>query len=237
MQRGRVERTSQDTEQAWAPLYRVTAWSLAVMVVIIAVQIVIYVVWPPPTTAAGFLRLLAEDPLLGLVSLDLLYLVQNLILAVLYLALFVRLRSDAPTLSTLGLTSGLLGVAAYIPSNPAFELLDLAGSHATADAEGRASILAAAEALVAGYTGTAFLAYYVLSAIALLLFAVAILRTRHFSAATGWWGLAAGVLMVVPSPFGVVGMVFALASLVPWTVFVVLLALRFRRLAAAPAVG
>jgi hypothetical protein len=227
-----VDRTTPSNEHGWAPLYRVTAWALAAMVVIIVVQIAIYVAWPPPTTAAGFLELLVADPVLGLLSLDLLYLVQNLILAVLYVALFARLRADAPTLSTLGLVSGLLGVAAYIPSNPAFELLDLATVHASAGAEGRAAALAAAEALVAGYTGTAFLVYYVLSGIALLLFAVAILRTAHFSRASGWWGLAAGVLMVVPSPAGVVGMVFALASLVPWTVFVVLLALRFRRLAA-----
>lgn len=226
-----MDRTTPSTEHGWEPLYRVTAWALAAMVVIIVGQIAIYVAWPPPTTAAGFLELLARDPFLGLLSLDLLYLVQNLILAVLYVALFVRLRADAPTLSALGLVAGLLGVAAYISSNPAFELLDLAGAHATAEADGRAAILAAAEGLVAGYTGTAFLVYYVLSGIALLLFAVAILRTSHFSRASGWWGLAAGVLMVVPSPAGVVGMVFALASLVPWTVFVILLALRFRRLA------
>lgn len=227
-----MDRTTPSTARGWAPLYRATAWALTAMVVIIVVQIAIYVAWPPPTTAEGFLELLAANPVLGLLSLDLLYLVQNLILAVLYVALFVRLRADAATLSTLGLVSGLLGVAAYIPSNPAFELLDLANANASADAEGRAAALGAAEALVAGYTGTAFLVYYVLSGIALLLFAVAILRTSHFSRASGWWGLAAGVLMVVPSPAGVVGMVFALASLVPWTVFVVLLTLRFRRLAA-----
>ena len=230
-----MQRTA-TTDAGWVPLYRLTAWLLAAMVVIIAVQIAIYLAWPPPTTAAGFLELVGRNPFLGLLSLDLLYLIQNLILAVLYVALFVRLRTDAPTLSALGLVSGLLGVAAYIPSNPAFELLDLADAFVGADAEGRAAILAAAEALMAGYTGTAFLVYYVLSGIALLLFAIAILRTTHFSRASGWWGLAAGVLMVVPSPAGMVGMAFALASLVPWTVFVVLLALRFRKLAAAPVV-
>ena len=49
------------------------------------------------------------------------------------------------------------------------------------------------------------------------------------------WGLAGAVLMVVPSNFGTVGLVFALASLLPWSVFAVLVWRRLLRLA-GPAV-
>lgn len=220
---------SRDTP-TWAPLYRTTAWLCVTMVVLIVVQIAVYIAWPPPATVEGFLDLLTANPVLGLVSLDVLYLVQNVILTVIYLALFVRLRTESPTLSSLGLLLGVLGAAVYFPSNPAFELLDLAQERA-ASAVDESTISAAGEALLAGYTGTAFTVYYVLSAISLVLFAVALLRSRHFSTATGWWGLAAGALMAVPSSAGTIGTAFALASLVPWTVFVVLLAIRFRQLA------
>lgn len=46
--------------------------------------------------------------------------------------------------------------------------------------------------------------------------------------------LAAGTPMLVPSPFGIVGMVFAVASLVPWSVFCVVVGLRPLRLARTP---
>lgn len=225
-----MDRSEPTTPPSWSGLYRTTAWLCALMVGLIVVQVGVFIAWPPPTTVEGFYDLLTANPLLGLVSLDLLYLVQNTILAVIYLALFVRMRAERPTLSLLGLTAGLLGISAYYPSNPAFELLALSREYAASGQDDRASFVAAGEAVLAGYTGTSFTVYYVLSAIALVLFAVAILRTRRLSAATGWWGLAAGALMVVPSSAGVVGTAFALASLAPWTVFVVLLALRFRTL-------
>ncbi|KRE23058.1 hypothetical protein [Agromyces sp. Soil535] len=225
-----MERTESMTPPTWSPLYRTTAWLCALMVGLIVVQVGVFVAWPPPTTVEGFYELLIANPLLGLVSLDLLYVVQNTILAVIYVALFVRMRAESPTLSVLGLTWGLLGIAAYYPSNPAFELLALSRERATSGPDVSASLVAAGEAVLAGYTGTSFSVYYVLSAVALVLFAIAILRTRRLSAATGWWGLAAGALMIVPSSAGAVGTAFALASLAPWTVFVVLLALRFRAL-------
>jgi hypothetical protein len=47
------------------------------------------------------------------------------------------------------------------------------------------------------------------------------------------WGLATAALMAVPSNFGTVGLLFALASLVPWAVFALLVARRLFGLAAA----
>jgi Flp pilus assembly protein TadB len=44
------------------------------------------------------------------------------------------------------------------------------------------------------------------------------------------WGLAAAVLMAVPSNVGAVGLAFALASLLPWSVFAVLTARRLLEL-------
>ena len=87
--------------------------------------------------------------------------------------------------------------------------------------------IAAGEALLAGYTGTAFNAYYVLNAAALLLFSAAVYKSVHFSKAIGVWGLVSGVFMIVPSSAGQLGMVFSLLSLVPWAIFLYHLLLRF----------
>ena len=96
--------------------------------------------------------------------------------------------------------------------------------------------LAAGEAVMAGYTGTAFNTYYVLNAIGLLLFAATFLHSPRFKRSIGYWGLASGVLMIVPSSAGLVGMIFSLLSLIPWVVFIALLIGVLKKAAADPTV-
>jgi hypothetical protein len=53
------------------------------------------------------------------------------------------------------------------------------------------------------------------------------LRSNVFSKATGFAGLAMGVLTLVPASAGTVGIVFSLLALVPTMIWYVLLARRF----------
>ncbi len=210
-----------------------------VMLALIPLQIVVFVAAPPPATVEGFFALFQRQPLLGLLSLDLLYLLNNAILIVIYLALFLLLVNpkahtasnpilSVPPFTLLALVFSLVGIACYYPSNPAFEMLTLSRAWSTAPAGGQSILLAAGEAVMAGYTGTAFDAYYVMNSISLILFAVALLRDGRFAKSLGAWGLASGILMIVPSSAGLPGMVFSLLSLVPWMVFIALLLGAFR---------
>ena len=121
--------------------------------------------------------------------------------------------------------------AAYLASNPAVELLTLARAHGRAETSEQAVLEGAGEALLAGWTGTAYLVYYFLGAFVLLLLASLLKRTTAFPPSATWWVLAAGVLMLVPASFGLVGLVFAFVSLIPWSVFCVVVAVRMLRLA------
>ena len=68
----------------------------------------------------------------------------------------------------------------------------------------------------------------------LLVTAVLMYRIQVFIRPTAVWGLVTAALMAVPSNVGTVGLVFALALLVPWAVFALLVARRLFALAAAP---
>jgi len=92
--------------------------------------------------------------------------------------------------------------------------------------------LAAGEAVMAGYTGTSFDVYYVLSTICLLLFAYAIFKSPKFKKSVGLWGLVSGFFMIIPSSAGMVGMIFSFLSLIPWVVFRVLRMSKFKYLSA-----
>jgi hypothetical protein len=206
------------------------------MVALILVQVTVYVVLPPPAfdgPALPWFELLQDNRLLGLLSLDLLYLVDSALLVVMYLALYVALRRTSESAMLVGTVLGLVGVAAYYASNTAFEMLFLSGGYAGAATEAeRAAFLAAGEAALAAYRGTAFDVYYVLNDITLLVIAAVMLRSHIFSRATAYAGLVAGVLMTVPSNAGTLGALMALASLLPWAVFSVLVARRLLQVAA-----
>ncbi|MGF7059165.1 hypothetical protein [Brassicibacter mesophilus] len=162
---------NQEYRNNLGPLYTVVQFSALTMLMLIPLQIVIYVMVPPPDTVQGFFELYQQNPFFGLLSLDFLYLFNNTIIVILYLALFIRLCREKLVLVLIALTFGLIGVTCYYSSNPAFEMLTL--SH-QALPEQQTIYLAAGEALMAGYTGTAFNVYYVLNTLCLLLFSYAI---------------------------------------------------------------
>ncbi len=214
----------------WRGALTTAGWAALASVALTFVQVWIYVQWPPPETVQGFFALFADNPLLGLLSLDLLYIVNNLLVLLVYLGLFLVLRRRYPSTVTIGLLLGAVGMAAYMASNTAFEMLSLANRYAAADAAGQVGLLGAGEAMLAVFKGTAFDIYYILSGITLFLFAAAVFASERFSRATGVWGLIAAGFMMIPSTAGTIGMVFALGSLVPWVVFAALAGRRLLRL-------
>ncbi len=213
------------------PLYRVAQYLALAMLILIPLQIIIYLIAPPPDTVKGFFELYQQNPFLGLLSLDFLYLFDNIIIVIIYLALFVLLFKEKPITVLLAFILGLIGVACYYPSNPAFEMLTLSNQYFQVLPEQQTVYLAAGEALMAGYTGTTFNVYYVFSEICLLLFVYALIKSPKLKKSVGLWGLASGFFMIVPSSAGVLGMIFSLLSLIPWLVFITLLMLNFRKLA------
>ncbi|MDT0165764.1 DUF4386 family protein [Actinotalea sp. AC32] len=221
----------------WVGLLRVGAWAAVASVGLIVVQVGIYVLWPPPTTTEGFYLLLVERPLQGLLALDLLYVVSNLLAYLLYFALGVVLWRVSRSAVVVALAFGVLGMAAYTASPRPVEMLHLAQSYAGATPDERVALLAVGDGMLATWMGTAFDIYYLFNLVTLLVLALLMLRSPLFGRATAVWGLVAAVLMAVPSNVGVVGLWFALASLVPWSVFALLVWRSLVRLADASRAG
>lgn len=212
-------------------VFRAGAFAAIAMLVIMAAQIVIFVIWLPPQTAGEMIALFNQNAILGLLSMDFFYLINNGILVLIYLPLYLALRESDRAWPLIAIIFGLVGIGAYYASNTSFEMLAISRQFAAAGTDAqRTALLGAGHAMMAVYKGTAFNVYYVLNAIALLIFAVMILRSKELSKSIGITGLIAGLLMTIPSTAGTLGMIFALASLVPWAVFLVLLIPCFFRL-------
>lgn len=52
------------------PLYHVAQFLALTMIILIPLQIVVYMIAPPPDTVKGFFELYQQNPFLGLLSLD-----------------------------------------------------------------------------------------------------------------------------------------------------------------------
>jgi hypothetical protein len=210
----------------WNKLCRLGGIMALIVVAIIPVQIIIFGLWPPPKEVLGFFELFQRNWFLGLLSLDLLYLVNNILLAFVYLALFAALRKTKAYAMFIALVLGFIGIAVYYSSTAAFEMLSLSKQYfATSDAQLQLQLLAAGQAIHEGYKGTAFNVYYILNGIALVIIGFAMLNdpAKTFSKRTAIWGLISAFLMTIPSTFGIVGLIFSIASLVPWIVFSILI--------------
>ena len=225
------EATVRSDARQWRGLLVTGAWCAFASVVMIAVQIPIYVVWPPPETTAGFYELLLHNPVLGLVSLDVLYVVSNTVMYLVYLALAVVLWRISRSAVVIALAFCVVGIAAFMSSSRPVEMLSLAHAYAEADAETRTALLATGDGMLATWAGTGYDIYYYFTFVTLAVLALLMLRSSIFSRATAVSGLVSAALMTIPTNFGTVGMVFAIASLVPFSVFAVLVGKRLLELA------
>jgi len=191
------------------------------MLIIIPIQVIIFSIFPIPDSIEKWFELLNSNLIVGLFHSDLFILINNILISVIYLALFYSMVNDKnKSYLVLALVLGYIGIAAYISSNKTFELITLADRYANISNENeKIMILAAGQVMISSWQGTAFDVYYILNGITLLIISITMMKSEIYTKATSIFGLIAAILMTVPSTAGIVGMVFSLLSLIPWYVF------------------
>ena len=220
-----------DSNAPYRGLYKTAFFSALVMLVIIPLQIAVFSIIPLPETIPAWFDLFNRNILVGLFHSDLFILINNVLIAVIYLAFYHTLKKTNKGMMQIALVLGLVGRAAYISSNKSFELLMLAKAYAGATLEtDKTILLTAGQAMISGWQGTAFDAYYVLNGITLFIIAILMFKNDHYKRSTASFGLAAAIFMIIPSTAGTLGLVFSLLSLIPWYIFTIKFARVFRQL-------
>jgi hypothetical protein len=218
-------REEEAADSNWRPLYRVAATAALLSAVFIPLQVLVFMAWPPPLegTVTDWFTLFRDNPLVGLLDLDLLLVADNVILVPIFLALYVLLRRDSESVMAIATALGFLGIVFFIASNPAFEMLSLSDRYAEATTEAqRSTFLAAGEAMLATWQGTTFQAAYILGSVAGIAVGAVMLRSGTFSNVTGWMailGNAVGFGLYVPV-VGVYVSVFSVLFLEIWYVLI-----------------
>jgi len=222
-------------ESRWRGLYTVSALAALVTVALILVAIVAQVAWPPPAWSAGsaadwFARF-QSSPLLGLLGLDLVIVITLVLGVPIFLALYVTLKEAGQTAMAIATAIALLGTVLHLVSNTSFEMLSLSQGYAAATTNAqRAMFLAAGEAKLAAYTGTAFHVSYILGYLARIVIGAVILRSTAFGKATGYVSIVAGCLGL-GNYLPAIGLLLSILSVVVIAVWNVMIARGFLRLA------
>lgn len=183
------------TRHPWQGLYRLGAGAAMGAVLLTPLAVAVYFIWPPADSVVGHFEQFQSSLLAGWLGMDLLYLLSNVILIPTWLALYVALRRDDQSLMAVALTLGLISVVALIAGRPILEMQALSEQYAAATTEAhRAMTVAAGQALLALYHGTAFNAHYLLGTIALLIISFVMLKSEAFDRRTAVIGIAANVI-------------------------------------------
>ena len=151
-------------------LYKIAGIATIMIVILIPVQIFIFGMYPPPNSPKGFFELFNENWFLGLLSLDLLYIVNNTLIIFVYLGLYAALKKTNLEYMTIALVIGFIGIAAYYSSTVIFEMKALSQQYMdSSSTEIKEQIISSGNLLLLRYHGTAFDIYYILNALTLII--------------------------------------------------------------------
>ncbi len=218
------------SEARWYRLYRIAALAALVTVVLFLFQIIAFFVWPPPSTVAGHFALLHSRPLIGLISLDFLIIVDEVLAIPICLALYLGLRRVHESLMLIATAFSLASILCFLIATPALNMLYLSQQYAAAPAGlEREELLAAGQAVLSSWLGTPFQVGNVVGSIGMLLIGWVMIRSQIFSKVSGYVGIVAGALglgMYVPK----VGVYISILSVVGMQIWYVLIAVTLLRL-------
>jgi hypothetical protein len=153
-----------------------------------------------PQFAVDRFMQLQEDTWFGMYNLDLLNLVVSVIMIPVFLALWLALKNEDSPFALLALIIFIIGTSVFIANNPGLSMLDISRKYNTATVEDQSVLFAAAgEAILAKgiHGGTGVFPGFFLITLSEMILSIVMLRTRIFSKATGYTGIAGTILLMV----------------------------------------
>jgi hypothetical protein len=151
-----------------------------------------------PMRAVEWFELLQENPLVGLVLLNLVDLINYALVGIILIALYGALRNENSIAMGLAAIFGIVGITVYFVSNQALGMLYLSEQYANAETEAQQLIFSAAgENLLAEsgadliHQSTATYISLFLVLLAGLIISIVMLRSSVFNKATGIFGILA----------------------------------------------
>lgn len=182
-------------DEAARPLFRLGGAAAVTAAFLTVAEVVVFSLYPQPSTVSGWFDLFHRHPLAGLVSFWGLELPLYAMFVLVFLALYRLLRRVHQAAMAVALALVLVACATFYATNNPFSMLSLSSRHAAAALPAdRSALLAAGEAVLAGTNQRAVggfnLALFLVSVAGVLVSGV-MLRAGPFSRSTAYIGMLA----------------------------------------------
>jgi hypothetical protein len=182
-------------------LYRSGGAAAYVVVVITLGVLIVFTVYPQPSTVSAWFELFQSNKVIGLLDFWCLEVVMYMMFALVFLSLYIALREANQGRMAIAFTFSLLGVGIFLATNNPFTMLSLSNQYtiATTDAQ-RTTLLAAGQAVLAN-TGQRVVGGFnvglFLVSVAGLLVSSVMLQSTSFNKSMAYVGILAWSLSLV----------------------------------------
>ena len=175
--------------------YRVGGVASLVVALLTVMEVLFFIIFPPPSRVIGWFELFQSSPIIGLLDFWGLELFMYAMFILVFLALYMALKRVNQWSMAVALTLALLGVAIFYATNNPFSMLTLSNKYAAATTEmEKVTLVVAGEAVLANTNQRAVGGFNIglfLVSVAGLVVSVVMLRSTAFSRATAYIGILA----------------------------------------------
>ncbi|AXV37496.1 MAG: hypothetical protein CIT01_04425 [Methanobacterium sp. BRmetb2] len=179
----------------WKNLYKMGGVAAIISAVLLLIEIIVFTLWPQPTTALGYFTLIQSNKLIGLIDFYLLEFIAYALFIPIFLALYMALKRLNESYMLLSITLAIVGITIFLATNNSFSMIPLSNQYLIATTEVQKSILLAAGQTLLVNTGQravgGFNTGFLLISIAGLLISKIMLQSNIFSKTTAYVGILA----------------------------------------------
>lgn len=218
---------AESVDARWKDLYRIGGIASLLVAASITFAVLAYFIWPYTPgvdSTESILQTLHTNRLSGLIALDVLTVPIVLLNVLPLLALYAALKRVNESYALVALVLGLIAVPALFAARPVIEMVMLSEKFATATtAIARSQYLAAGDALLEHFSGTAWLVETICLMVSGLISSLLMLRSPVFGKTTAYVGIATSLIgfgFIIP----VIGNLLFLVNTILSIVFSILVA-------------
>ena len=143
-------KTAVFVDSTYSGLIRVGGVAALVVAFLTVVEVIIFILYPQPSTVRGWFELFQDSPVIGLLDFWGIEVPMYVMFAMVFLALYIVLRKVNKSGMAIAFTLALLGIATFLATTNPFSMLSISRQFAAATTEANMSaLLAAGEALLA----------------------------------------------------------------------------------------
>lgn len=232
---------TENADSCWKGLYRIGGAAALIAAVLLLTEIIIFTIWPQPSTVTDYFALFQTSRLIGLLDFYFIEFLAYVLFIPMFLAIYVAIRRANKSCMALALLLAITGIAIFLATNNPFPMLSLSNQYASATTDAQKNLLlAAGQAILVNTNQRAvggFNMGFLLLSIAGVIVSIVMLKSKTFSKAIAYVGvltfaisLADYIRIVFMPSIPILLIIIAIASGLLWLLWLVLIARRLFQL-------